>query len=141
MFVVSGMANGQTKTWTFQQCLDTALQRNISVNVSRMSNEFNKVTLEQSKANRIPSLSANASTGMSVGKSVNPTTNSFVTESYYSANLGVSSSYNLFNGLQNTNIIRQNRLNVQSGALDIEKVKNDVTPEHYHRLPAGFAGL
>ncbi len=127
MFVVSGMANGQTKTWTFQQCLDTALQRNISVNVSRMSNEFNKVTLEQSKANRIPSLSANASTGMSVGKSVNPTTNSFVTESYYSANLGVSSSYNLFNGLQNTNIIRQNRLNVQSGALDIEKVKNDVT--------------
>ena len=92
-----------------------------------MSNELEKVNLEQSKANRIPSLSANASEALNVGKSINPTTNSFVTESYHSTNLGVSSSYNLFNGLQNANSIRQNRLNVQAGQYDIEKAKNDVT--------------
>ncbi|MCK9203405.1 MAG: TolC family protein [Bacteroidales bacterium] len=118
---------GQENRWTFQQCLDTALQRNLTVNQSRLSNELNKVSLEQSKANRIPSVSANASEGLNLGKNVDPTTNSFVTQVYHSANFGVSSSLNLFNGLQNANTIRQNRINVQAGQYDIEKVKNDVT--------------
>jgi outer membrane protein len=127
MFLSSGIAGAQTKVWTFQQCLDTALQRNIAVNQSRMSNELNKVSLEQSKANRIPSVSASANEALNVGKNVDPTTNTFVTEAYHSTNLGVSSSYNLFNGMQNANTIRQNRLNVQAGESDIEKAKNDVT--------------
>jgi outer membrane protein len=92
-----------------------------------MSNELNKVSLEQSKANRIPNVSANASEALNVGKNVDPTTNTFVTEGYHSTNLGVSSSYNLFNGMQNANTIRQNMLSVQAGASDIEKAKNDVT--------------
>ncbi len=127
VFLVSGLAGAQTKPWTFQQCLDTAYQRNIAINQSRQSNELNKVTLEQSKANRIPSVSANANEALNVGKNVDPTTNTFVTEAYHSTNVGVSSSYNLFNGMQNANTIRQNRLNVQAGESDIEKAKNDVT--------------
>ena len=126
MFLASGIAGAQNKPWTFQQCLDTALQRNISVNLSRMSNEQNKINLEQSKANRIPSLNANANEALNVGKNVDPTTNTFVTQAYHSTNFGISSSYNLFNGLQNANSIRQDRLNVQSGQFDIEKAKNDV---------------
>lgn len=127
LFFISGLAGAQTKPWTFRQCLDTALQRNISVNQSRMSNELNKVSLEQSKANRIPSVSASANEAVNVGKNVDPTTNSFVTEGYHSTNFGISSTYNLFNGLQNANTIRQYRLNVQAGQYDIEKAKNDVT--------------
>ncbi len=126
LYLAAGMARAQTKPWTFQQCLDTALQRNITVNQSRMSNEINKINLEQSKANRIPSVSASANEALNMGKNVDPTTNTFVTEAYHSTNLGVSSSYNLFNGLQNTNTIRQNRLIVEAGASDIEKAKNDV---------------
>ncbi len=118
--------NGQSQAWTFQQCLDTALQRNISVNQSRLTNELNKVSLEQSRSNRIPSLSGSANEAVNFGKNVDPTTNQFVTQAYHSTNFGISSGLNLFNGLQNTNTIRQNRLNVQAGTYDIEKVKNDV---------------
>ena len=117
----------QVKRWKFRECLDTALVHNITVNQSRLTNELNKVSLEQSKANRIPSVSANASEGLSLGKNVDPTTNSFVTQAYHSTNLSVNGSYNLFNGLQNANTIRQNRLNVEAGQYDIEKVKNDIT--------------
>lgn len=121
------MAGAQTRLWTFSQCLDTALQRNISVNQTRMSNELDKIALEQSKANRIPSVSANANEALSIGRNIDPTSNAFVSEPYHSTNLGVSASYNLFNGLQNANTIRQNRLNVQAGQSDLEKAKNDVT--------------
>ena len=119
-------ARAQQKTWTFRQCLDTAMQRNITVNQTRMTNELNKVSLEQTKANRIPSFSANASEALNFGKNIDPTTNTFVTEAYHSTNLGVSGSYNLFNGLQNANTIRQQRLNVEAGNYDIEKSRNDV---------------
>lgn len=126
--ILFSLAEGYTqkKPWTFQQCLDTALQRNISVNLSRLANELNKVSLEQSRSNRIPSLSANANEALNFGKNVDPTTNQFVTQAYHSTNLGISSGLNLFNGLQNSNTIKQNRINVQAGTYDIEKVKNDV---------------
>jgi len=121
-----GTAWSQSAPWTFRQCLDTAFKRNISINQSRLSNELNKVSLEQSKANRIPNLSANANEGLSFGKNVDPTTNTFVTEGYHSTNMGLSSNLNLFNGMQNANTIKQNRLNVEAGQFDIEKAKNDV---------------
>jgi outer membrane protein len=126
-FLVAGIAGAQHKPWSFSQCLDTALYRNISVNQSRLSSELDKVNLEQVKANRIPSLSANVNEALFLGRNIDPTTNEFVTEAYHSTNVGVSSTYNLFNGLQNANSIRQNRLNVKSGEYDIEKAKNDVT--------------
>ena len=126
IFLTATGVVAQNKPWTFQQCLDTALQHNISVNQSRLTNELNKISLVQSKANRIPSLSANANEGLNFGKNVDPTTNQFVTQAYHSTNLGIASGLNLFNGLQNANTIRQNRLSVQAGAYDIEKVKNDV---------------
>jgi len=127
MLLASLPAGAQSKAWTFQQCLDTALVRNISVNQSRMANELDKVSLEQSKAGRYPSLSASAGEAVSIGKSVSPSTNSYVTEGYHSTSFGVSTSYNLFNGFQNANTIRQNRENVEAGRYDIDKAKNDVT--------------
>ena len=128
IFLVTGQVTmAQVSLWTFQQCLDTALNNNISVNQSRLSNEVNKIALEQTKASRIPSLSANANEGLNFGKNVDPTTNAFVTQSYNSTNFSLNTGLNLFNGLQTTNTIRQNRLNVDAGTYDIEKVKNDVT--------------
>ena len=126
-FIMFATVLAQPQAWTFQQCLDTALHRNITVNQSRLSNELNKVSLEQYKANRIPSVNASANEALNLGKNIDPTTNSFVTEAYHSTNMGISSSYNLFNGLQNANTIRQYRLTVEAGQYDIEKAKNDVT--------------
>ncbi len=116
----------QKSPWTFQQCLDTALRRNISVNQSMLSNELNKISLEQSKANRIPSVSANISESFNFGKNVDATTNAFVIGSFHSGNYGLSLSYNLFNGLQNNNTIRQYKLNTEAGKFDIENAKNAV---------------
>ena len=52
--------SAQNRVWTFQQCLDTAIQRNISLNQSRLNTDLSRITLEQSKANRFPYLSASA---------------------------------------------------------------------------------
>lgn len=117
-FASAGWA--QNKPWTFQQCLDTALKRNISVNQTVLSNELNKISLEQSKANRIPSVSANVSEALNFGKNINSSTNEFVIGSFHSGSYGMSLSYNLFNGLQNNNTIRQYKLNIEAGQFNID---------------------
>ncbi len=127
LFLLAAGTSMAQKPWTFRQCLDTALLRNLTVNQTRMSHELNKVTLKQSLAGRIPSLSASAGEGLSIGKNIDPTSNAYITEGNTTTNLGVSSSVNLFNGFQTANTIRQNRILVSAGESDIEKAKNDVT--------------
>ncbi|MBN1199602.1 MAG: TolC family protein [Bacteroidales bacterium] len=124
-FLMPGSVGAQT--WTFRQCLDTALTRNISINQSILSKDLSKITLEQNKASRIPGVSASLGENLSMGWNIDPTTNQYVDQAYHSTNFSVSSSLLLFNGLQNANTIRQNRLNLQASSYDIDKVKNDVT--------------
>jgi len=125
-FVFTGIALPQLKPWTFQQCIDTALERNINVNQVKLINETNKVNLEQIKANRIPNFNASASEGLNFGTTINPTTNAYVTQAYHSTRFAVNGSWTIFNGLQNANTIRQDLLNIKSGQYDIEKAKSDV---------------
>lgn len=126
VLLCQGVSLAQSKAWTFQQCIDTAFQRNINVNQVQLVNETNKINLEQVKANRIPSFNASATEGLSIGTTINPTTNQYVTQGYHSTRFGINGSWNLFNGLQNANTIRQNILNVKAGQLDIETAKNDI---------------
>jgi outer membrane protein len=116
----------QQKAWTYQQCVDTAIRRNITLNQTRLTNEVNKINLTQSKANRIPSLGASVNEGVNFGNNIDPTTNQYVVQTFNSTNFGVSSSLILFNGLQNSRTIKQNGIIVDAGNYDIEKARNDV---------------
>jgi outer membrane protein len=120
-------ARAQNRVWTFQQCLDTAIQRNISLNQSRLNIDLSLITLEQSKANRFPNLSASARDGVSFGRSVNPTTNQYVERTTNSSSFGVSTGVDLFNGFQISRTILQNKMNLDAVKTDVENVRNQVT--------------
>jgi outer membrane protein len=116
----------QNRSWSFQQCVDTALTRNIAIRQSQLSGEIDRINLQQSKANRIPSLNAGVNEGLNFGKSIDPVTNLYVDQAYHSTGFSVNSSINLFNGLQNRRTIQQNLMLLNAGKYDVEKVKNDV---------------
>lgn len=120
-------ARAQNRVWTFQQCLDTAIQRNISLNQSRLNTDLSRITLEQSKANRFPNLNASARDGISFGRSVNPTTNQYVERTTNSSSFGVNTGVDLFNGFQITRTILQNKMNLDAVKTDVENVRNQVT--------------
>ena len=120
-------ARAQHHLWTFQECLDTAIQRNISLNESRLNNDLNRINLDQSKASLYPSLSASGRDGVGFGRSLNPTTNQYVAKTTNSTSFGVNSSVTLFSGFQLTKTILQNKMNLDAGNTDIDNVKNQVT--------------
>jgi len=116
----------QENTWTLDACIQHALDRNITINQKKLNNELSEITLDQSRADLLPNLTASGSQSWNFGRSVDPYTNEYVSTNVGSNNFSMSTSVTLFDGLQNINSIKKNQIDVQSGSLDLEKTKNDI---------------
>jgi outer membrane protein len=125
--LISQPAVCQNKQWSLTECIDRALQENTTIKQGQLSNTVTELTLEQSKANLVPNLSASGSQGFNFGRTVDPHTNTYVSQDNITNNFSVSSSYNLFSGFQTLNTIKKNELDLKAGNLDLEKTKKNVT--------------
>ncbi len=111
---------------TLRQCIDIALQNNITIKQGQLQVQSADLQLEQAKFNRYPNLTGFAGQSLSSGRNINPGTNSFVDRSVSSNNYQVSSSVTLFNGFALQNTIRQNDLLLQSNQLNLQATQNNV---------------
>lgn len=124
------MAQGQPKdtVWTLQSCIQFALQQNLQVQKSSLTNEINKVNADQSKESRFPSLSASANENLQWSKSVPLGTGDYGSYSHTSnTTFGISSSVVLFNGGRINNSIKQSELNYKAGQFDVETMKENIS--------------
>ena len=123
---ISQNSMAQSK-WNLRQCIDTAMNRNLTVLQSATTNETNRINFEQAKYQRYPNLSF-------LGKE---TYNHYFTQSDLSANAmnalvgsaGFNSSVVLYGGGLLQKRIKQYSLDYQAGKLDVEKYKNDISLE------------
>ena len=118
---------GQQTSWTLQQCLQRALDYNISIKQSALSNEINQVNIDQSSAAMFPSLNGSASQNYYNGKSIDPTTNNFTLQEVQSSAFSLSTSVSIFEGFQLQNSLKQSKLNYLSSKNDLQKIKDDVS--------------
>ena len=86
----------------------------------------NEIALKQSRFALLPSVSANGSVGKSFGRSIDPVSNSFVSQDFTTGGLSASSSVVLYSGGALRNTIKRNELNLEASGLDLEKAKNDI---------------
>lgn len=123
---ISGKLISQN-TWSLEDCIAHAMQHNIEIKKQVLTEQHSRYNVEQSYANFLPNLNAQASQGFSFGRSVDPFTNEFSTERIMRQNAGASSALVLFNGFQNVNYLRQNLLRHTAIRYDTERLQNDVT--------------
>ena len=112
--------------WTLEKCVNYAIENNIQLKQADLNVRVSKGVFTQSKMQILPNLNANANQQYSFGRSIDPYTYEFSDNNIKSNNFSISSSINLFNGLQTINTIRQNNINLLSGIQDVEKLKNDI---------------
>lgn len=112
--------------WTLEDCIEFAWQNNLQLQQQKLSVDIARENLIQSKANSYPNLNAGASHSFNVGRTVDPFTNDFITETVQSNNFNITSGVNLFNGFQLRNLIQQNSYEFEAGKLDLERSYNDV---------------
>jgi outer membrane protein len=112
--------------FTLEQCIDQAWSNNLQLQQQKLSVDLAEQNLLQSQASRFPNLNASASHAYNFGRTVDPFTNDFATETVQSNNFSLSSGLNLFSGFQVHNTVKQNRLDLEAGKLDLEASYNDI---------------
>ena len=127
--------HGQTaKKWSLDDCIEYALTHNISLKKKNVARQQAEEDWKQSKADLLPSLSASTSQSMGyrpwvnsgVSTVANGTVTSSMKKSYYNGSYGINASWTLWNGNQNTNTVRLNKLNAQTAELDSAVTANSI---------------
>ena len=114
------------KAWTLNDCVIYARANNISLKQLGLNTKRAKINHEQSKANRLPNLNANTSYGLNFGFAIDPTTNTFSSQTAQSGQLSLSSSVILFNGFQLKNTIEQRELERELAKLEVDNLANNI---------------
>jgi len=119
--------NSETiKQWSLTDCINYALDQNIQVRQSILTNLSNEVSKEQAVAQKLPSLSASARQNFSWSKTDNTNGGSSFDGSN-STSYGLSSSVTVYNGQRLNNLIKQAELDMQAGIFDSETIKESIS--------------
>ncbi|SMD39098.1 outer membrane protein [Reichenbachiella faecimaris] len=116
----------QDYQYSLEECIKIAYEKNLTIQRSQLDLRVSEVTKNQSKLERLPDFNMGANYGINWGRTIDPTTNNFVTEQLNSSNINGRSNLTVFNGMQIHNSIKQANINYAASQAELEKAKNDV---------------
>lgn len=114
------------EVWGLARCVDHALTNNISLRQADLTVQQSQIALIQSEYNRHPNLVGGASANLNLGRSVNPFTNQFESNTILSNNFFLQSNATLYAGGRLNNTIAQNKVNVEAAEKDREQRGQDL---------------
>lgn len=118
----------EANSWTLQRSVHYALDHNISIQQNVLNERLAKLTLLQSQLSQLPNANASANYGRSFGRSVDPTSNQFVSGSSYDfVSLGANVDVLVFGWFQKRNNIQKSRYNSMAAQADLEQLQDDVS--------------
>ena len=133
ILLLTTLMYGQKK-WTLQDCIDYAMQNNITLQQARLKKQSATEDKKQSQAALFPSLSA--STNQSVGYRPwqssavatvnNGMVNASVNKTYYNGSYAINASWTVWNGNQNRNQIRLYEVSEEKAELSIAETANSI---------------
>ena len=134
MATMMSLSVSAQEKWTLRECIDYAMQNSITLKQAHLTKQTATETRKQSQAALFPSLSASSnqsfgyrpwqSSGMATVS--NGTVNSSVTKTYYNGTYGINASWTLWNGNQNHNQVKANKLSEEQAELKIEQSANSI---------------
>lgn len=125
--IIISFSFAQEKKWTLQECVDYALENNISVKQAELTNQTNDQDIIASRGQFLPSLSASASQSLSFGSTTDFATNSRVSQTTHNTNFSANVSQNIFNGFRTLNLFKQAKLNLETSKLELARIKDDIS--------------
>ena len=131
VFVLAGLlaTAGFTKAQqvlSLKQCIETAIQNNIDVQQMINTADRSEVSKKQAKLDQLPDLNASVSPGMSVGRSIDPFTNTYTDQKINSTSFGLGSGVVLFNGLSMQSSAKQTAAAFNAAKAGIQQQKDNI---------------
>lgn len=113
------------KKWTLKECVDHALDNNITVQQSLLNLELAKLNVKNAKGNFLPNLNTSASQRLNFGSFLG-IDGTRISRDTRGNSVSANSSTTLFNGFRNLNTYKQAKLGVERSQLNLEKIQNDI---------------
>ena len=112
--------------WSLRQCVQYALDNNISIKQNEIQAQLAGITYKQSKLSQIPTASFSNNDGYRFGKSQNPSTGILENRNFFQVGLNLQSSATIFNWFSKRNTILANEWSLLAARAATDKLKNDI---------------
>jgi len=117
----------QNKKWSLKDCVNHALQNNISVKQSTNSLLINEQDVLQAKGQFLPAINASLGQRLSIGSGFDPVTNQRINnQTTHSFNYNIGVNQTIFNGFRTLNLYKQSLLNLETSKLELNRIKDDI---------------
>lgn len=134
LLALTTMTVSAQKKWTLSDCIDYAMQNNITLRQAQLQKQSATEDRKQSQAALLPSLSASTTQNVGyrpwlengIATVTNGTVNSKVNKTYYNGSYGVNAQWTVWNGNQNRNQVRLNEVSEQQAELQAESTANNI---------------
>ena len=126
--VASPVVSAQTDShpaeeWTLERCIAYAREKNLTVQSAEVALSSAEADIKQASAERIPSLSASISQGLThARRDAQSRPDAYA----YTGNYQLSSSMTLYNGGRLNNTLSQKKTDAQARRYDTERTRNDI---------------
>lgn len=127
-FILASLAASaqQSGGWTLRQCIDYALENNVTVKQQDVTRRQNEVQLSTAKNSRLPDLNASASQNWSFGRGLT-SENTYSNRNTSSTSLSLGTTVPLFTGFRIPHTIELNKLNLEAATADLGKARDDIS--------------
>ena len=119
------LLSAQGKQWRLEDCIQYAIDHNISIKQLVIQKNVAEVNLNTSQMSRLPDLNAGGGQTWSFGRT-QIRSGSYENTTQSNANLSLSSSIPLFTGFRIPNQIAKDKLDLETSVQNLEKAKDDL---------------
>ena len=118
-------ARAQQGPWSLTDCIDYALEHNLTVRQSELTVELREVDLNTAQGRRLPGFRASASENLSFGRGLTAD-NTYSNSNTTSTSFSLGGDLPIFQGFDIVNGIKLSKLNLASATADLEKARDDI---------------
>ena len=122
-----GTASHAQDVWTLEKCVDYAIENNIQIKQAELDKESAEVNLFGTRMSSLPNLNANTGLNYSIGRSIDPFTNTIIDSDITSQNGSINASVPIFNGFQIRKATLRDEASYQAANYRFEDTKNTIT--------------
>jgi len=126
LLLLAGTAMAQQRKWTLEECVTYAVENNLTIEQYELDLEDAKIDKSDAMGDFLPNLNGQVSTSGNTGLILDPTTNSLVTGTIYSASSNLTSSMTLFDGLRNIHRLNRAKLNAIANQYRLDNLVDDI---------------
>ena len=116
----------QSKKWTLQECVNYAIQNNISIKQSELDTKTALIDKRGAFGNFLPSVNASASHSWNIGLNQDITTGLLQNQTTQFTSAGVNVGIDIYKGLQNQNTLRRANLSIVAAKYQLLKMQEDI---------------